>query len=110
MKSIQNFITESSTTDNLSNKLYDKFKQYGEFENIKNDGEFHIVIADKSDEKEFKNRFPQELISKARHEKANQGVGEEFYYFKVSDVLDYFKNNIEDIAFNNICQWFDFLK
>ena len=35
MKSIQNFILESSAIDNLSNKLYDKFKQYGEFENIK---------------------------------------------------------------------------
>ena len=38
MKSIQNFILESSAIDNLSNKLYDKFKQYGEFENIKDDG------------------------------------------------------------------------
>ncbi len=110
MKLIQNFITESSAIDNLSNKLYNKFKQYGEFENIKDDGEFHVVISGKSEENEFKKRFPQELINKARHEKANQGMGEEFYYFKVSDVLDYFKNNIENIAFNNICQWFDFLK
>lgn len=107
MKSIQNFILESSAIDNLSNKLYDKFKQYGEFENIKDDGEFHIVIANKSDEKELKSRFPQELMNKARRE---NGVQEEFYYFKISDVLDYFKNNIEDVAFNNICQWVDFLK
>ena len=107
MKSIQNFILESSAIDNLSNKLYDKFKQYGEFENVKDDGEFHIVIANKADEKELKSRFPQELMNKARHEK---GVQEEFYYFKISDVLDYFKNNIEDVAFNNICQWVDFLK
>ena len=107
MKSIQNFILESSAIDNLSNKLYDKFKQYGEFENIKDDGEFHIVIAHKSDEKDLKSRFPQELMNKARHE---NGLQEEFYYFKISDVLDYFKNNIEDVAFNNICQWVDFLK
>ena len=46
-------------------------------------------------------------MNKARHE---NGVQEEFYYFKISDVLDYFKNNIVDIAFNNICQWVDFLK
>ena len=85
----------------------ERYFNANEFENIKDDGEFHIVIANKSDEKEFKSRFPQELINKARHE---NGVQEEFYYFKVSDVLDYFKNNIEDIAFNNICQWVDFLK
>jgi len=124
MKEINHFIQEKLTINKntkigfskeeineLAKKLYQKFgRQYGEFENIKNDHKFHFcVMSDDTDELDYyKKIIPKEIFDTAEIEESNQGAGETFYYFKLDDIIVYY-SSVND-AFNDICKWFSYLK
>jgi len=91
----------------LSKKLDKTFKGYGEFEHIIDNNQFYFCILEKDELDHFKNIIPKDIFDKAKIEKSNQGAGEIFYNFDLSDVVDYY-SSIEE-SYDNICKWFNYL-
>lgn len=88
MKSLKESINESMSS--YANYLFNKYKMYGEFENVKN-GYVRFVFSTEGERNTFIKRFDKYADS-FEYSKSNQGLGE--YFLKID------LKTLEDIIIN----------
>lgn len=98
-------INDKKAKQELIDKIYDKFKGYGEFERIKTDGTFYATVET---EDELRLYWAPEIVKLANVEKQKQGNGEIIATWKIDDIIEFFNYNY-DRVFSQINDWFDYL-
>ena len=88
----------------LVDKLYKEFGDYGEFEKIKDNGTFYMLV---DNEDELRLNFPPEIVKLAKVEKAKQGMGEMFATWNIDDIIEFFNYDYKKV-FSIIKDWFDY--